>query len=619
MRKQAWTIAVLLMVLCGIVLLPAEARPGPFSAGDRAPRPQGTPRGDGTPIQVVIQPDEGDTTTVQDAHIDAWDDTANHGSDGGFRVEANGVKSVLFHWNLADSGIPVGAVVQSASLELYSYARKNNLAITVSVYKVLVPWDEGTVTWREASSGVAWSSPGCNAAGVDRDGVAVASKSITGTVPSWCAWTVTDLVQGWLDDPASNHGMILAASGPSAYYDFHSSEKTTDLSLRPRLIVRYVAGEPTATPTSTATVTPEATHTPSETPTPTVTETSPGPTITPTPTETPEEWIDVANARPAYCMGTYTGNTVGKANNASHYGDVAWPETGPEDVYLFQKTVVSDLTVDIESWGIDLDIFLLYEPNPAALLPGGAGDRSFTYRNLAPGTYYIVIDGYDGAMGPYRLTVSCEGEPTPIPTETPTPGPTNTPAESYYPLVFKVPTPTPSVTPTPSPTPTVSPWDQAVNCGSKDGYMASDGYWYAPDQGYTEGSWGWDSIITGETGTDLEISGTDDDPIYRTHRWIVGSYRFAVPAGRYQVLMRYAEVFRWHVEPGLRVFGVRLEGEMVLDGYDVMAITGGRYIAQDEVFDVVTTDGVLDIEFVQQANDYAPMINGLRIVRIGEN
>jgi len=356
---------------------------------------------------------------------------------------------------------------------------------------------------------------------------------------------------------------------------FHTETPTIHPSITPSL-----------TPTPTRTLTPTITRTPTRTLTPTLTRTV-GPS--PTPTETPISWIDVANAIPASCKGVFAGDTTGKANNAHHYGDVPWLETGPEDVYVLQKTVASDLTVLLQWSATDLDVFMLFADDPAALYAGAYGDTGFTAPNLAPGTYYIVVDGYQGAEGAYWLSIECEGEPTPTATTTATMEPTNTPAISFYPLVFDQPTPTPTNTATPTNTPTPAPYEKAVNCGGTSGYLASDGYWYAADKAYASGSWGWYGGVSGIWTTSSGIKDTGDDPIYQVHRYGMDAYRFTVPWGRYEVALRFAEIFPY-ISVGQRVFAVELEGDRVLDQYDMLT-EGARLRAVDKTFEVDVVDG----------------------------
>jgi len=797
MRARLLLLSVLMISLVAGLIFPVMGAPaGPvgeegWAPGETVGLPRGGAEGPAEGEQLGKPGPSGRSLMVEafpleDTWIYEWEPLTNFGASGGFRVRPyGGIASALLRWEL--SSIPVGAVVQNARLELYCTYRDRAAQIEISAYKVLVPWQENSATWNLASSGVPWTQAGCRAIGVDREGTAAAKTTIpaTGAVPGWYAWTLTSLVQEWVNAPASNYGLILVGAGTTVSYDFFSSEGNP--TFQPRLIVEYQPPAATATPTSappTLTATPSATATagpsptrtatpsalgtiqgmvfedrngngvrdagepglagarltlatlsgivvgtrltgadglyafgdlapgtyrltesnppgtvsttpdtvllpvaggsvvvfdfgdrfvgsvtPSSTPagtatptprpsatntpggvatltptfsvtqTPSPTWTSPAATATgtatptpsrtasitptpsrtptpgpsPTPTETPTSWIDVSRAMPAHCKGVFIGDTTGKPNNASRYGDLPWPETGPEDVYILIKTVTSDLTVSlVDPPGVDHDVFLLYEPHPSALLRAGEG--GFFYPNLAPGTYYLVVDGYDGSMGPYQLSVFCEGEPTPTAT------PTNTPVHSYLSLLYKMPTPTPTrtATPTRTPLPTITPtpppYQVGVNCGGT-WYQASDGLWYRPDQQYTPGSWGW---VGGQQGfvttTDQPISNTVDDALYQSQRYAMSAYRFTVPAGRYEVLLRFAEIFPY-AGPGRRIFSVDIEGQRVLDHVDT-ASRWGRYRAWDGLYCVEVGDGVLDITFESHTTEYAAVINAIRVTRV---
>lgn len=357
--------------------------------------------------------------------------------------------------------------------------------------------------------------------------------------------------------------------------------------------------------------------------------------VTATSTHTPEPWLDISNALPAWCMGAFYGDTTGQANNVEYYGTLTYPYTGPEDVYVLVKTVTSSVTLLLDDgpYDTDLDILLLYDAHPQALL--AQGDTQLTYVNLAPGTYYIVIDGYEGDSGPYRLDVQCTGEPTITPTSTLIPTPTNTPMYDYAPLIYKQSTPRPTATrtatrthtptttitrtPTQEATPTNTPrlYEQAVNCGSTEGYQATDGSYYAPDRAYTAGAWGWAGSSAEKVWSNpVQITYTEDDVLYQTQRYTLTAYYFTVPRGRYEVMLRFAEIFQY-ADPGDRVFAVRIENTPVLDHYDLLA-KGSHYRAWDEVFEFNVSDGLLAISFEKQSPEYTPAINGIRIRYIGE-
>ncbi len=198
-------------------------------------------------------------------------------------------------------------------------------------------------------------------------------------------------------------------------------------------------------------------------PTPTAT---PSPTVTPTATPTP--YWDWGMIKTAYCQGVYLDSNEGGPHQADTYSCVPyWSETGPEQVYVFHSIANQWITVtlDYDPGVADLDVFLLAAPDPAQCV--AAGDR-FAQVEWQPADLYVVVDGYQGSVGHYKLFVECQGGPlatsTPTPTASPTPTITPTPTATLTPT----PTPTPMlylaylpvwlrVYPQPTPTPTVSP------------------------------------------------------------------------------------------------------------------------------------------------------------------
>jgi len=94
------------------------------------------------------------------------------------------------------------------------------------------------------------------------------------------------------------------------------------------------------------------------------------------------------------------------------------------------------------------------------------------------------------------------------------------------------------------------------------------------------------------------IEGTDDDPLYQTVRYDVAAYRFDLPDGRYTVTLKFCEPY--YTRPRQRVFGVKIQGQRVIDSLDLIA-KAGRNKALDYTFrDVEVRNGWLLIEFVYQ-------------------
>jgi hypothetical protein len=181
-----------------------------------------------------------------------------------------------------------------------------------------------------------------------------------------------------------------------------------------------------------------------------------GDSLPPTPTPTPA-WGQLQPTVVA-CGATVHGDTqMGVARISNYSCAPHWDESGPEQVFLLELSQAQEVTAILTADPVqqpDLDLFLLYGPDPSACL--AAGDVSLQFEVTSPGQYYLVVDGYQGDAGPYVLEVECPLGP--VATHTPTPTATPTPTDTPTPTI----TPTPTLTP--SPTPTVSPyvWKQGM-------------------------------------------------------------------------------------------------------------------------------------------------------------
>jgi len=103
------------------------------------------------------------------------------------------------------------------------------------------------------------------------------------------------------------------------------------------------------------------------------------------------------------------------------------------------------------------------------------------------------------------------------------------------------------------------------------------------------------------------VAGTDDSIVYQSVRWDLNGYQLTLPNGTYGVTLKFAEAA--HDAPGKRVFGVKIQGQRVIDKLDIFA-EAGRNKALDRTFkDVKVADGRLNIEFVRVVE--SPCIAGI--------
>ena len=110
-----------------------------------------------------------------------------------------------------------------------------------------------------------------------------------------------------------------------------------------------------------------------------------------------------------------------------------------------------------------------------------------------------------------------------------------------------------------------------VNCGTADGteaYTDEEGNVWQPDRLMAEGlDWG---AVDGEIiqRSTLEIKGTKAPVIYQSETYSMSAYKFKVPAGKYTVKLHFAETYDGIYGEGERVFGVKINGDTVIEEMD---------------------------------------------------
>lgn len=267
--------------------LPPTATPTPTPS----PTPPDTPTpAPPTPVlaerrdALLVQGVQG-YAGVADTYLNANIPLSNYGIHQTLAVGCEGNRSrsrALIRFDLSFLP-PERTHILGARLLLLPVARVAGGEMEIQAYRLLRSWQPAEATWYQASSGVVWGVPGADSA-ADRE-ARPAARATVSEVYRWLTLDVTDLVQGWVREPQSNHGLLLICSASEwAEYLFGASERYAWME-RPQLQVAYGL---IATPTPTVTSSPTWTPTPSPTPTPTWTPV-PSPTLTPTlpPTKTP--------------------------------------------------------------------------------------------------------------------------------------------------------------------------------------------------------------------------------------------------------------------------------------------------------------------------------------------
>jgi len=120
------------------------------------------------------------------------------------------------------SSLPDDAIIDAAELHLFLEGAAGADPVTITAFFVTSAWDESTVTWN--------SNPTTSALGINAD-----SDASTG---SYQSWTIPWYVQGWVDDPASNNGVLLLGPASEPYYQ-RWFESLDHMEMVPQLELTY--------------------------------------------------------------------------------------------------------------------------------------------------------------------------------------------------------------------------------------------------------------------------------------------------------------------------------------------------------------------------------------------
>jgi len=207
-------------------------------------------------VTVAFAPSANYTASVvQDSWVDANQPDANFGGDAGLHVGLVmdpasgklGERQALVQFDL--SGLPKGATVVAATLQLYQTAASGSDAYQVEPDAAFAEWQEATVAWNNRPPNPNLGDPAI----------------MLDYAPGWKQWDVTQIVRNWSSGQVANFGFVLVGVNPvgtpPSERVFNSRNATANW---PTLVIAYEGGATatfTASPTATRTRTPTATAT----------------------------------------------------------------------------------------------------------------------------------------------------------------------------------------------------------------------------------------------------------------------------------------------------------------------------------------------------------------------
>ena len=179
---------------------------------------------------------------TDDVWIDSTNPTTNNGSTGVVAAGGQPDGSALFRWDT--TSIPSGRQVSGAWVVLDCAATTN---ATFPLFGLNRPWNEAAADWLQFDQGSLWATAGAQGT-ADRGATAIgvyANPIVAedGTLTTGTRTIELDaqgiaLVQSWIDDPASNRGLIVQDYGATSAVGLSASE-AGDVARRPKLIVEY--------------------------------------------------------------------------------------------------------------------------------------------------------------------------------------------------------------------------------------------------------------------------------------------------------------------------------------------------------------------------------------------
>ena len=172
--------------------------------------------------------------------------------------------------------------------------------------------------------------------------------------------------------------------------------------------------------------------------------------------------------------------------------------------------------------------------------------------------------------------------------------------------------------------------------GSTRYFIDKDNQVWLPDQEYRDGSWGhvggkpFRSPGNGRLpyGTDKNIKGTDDDPVYQTQQTGIKEYRIDLPDGDYELTLHFSELLGGNtkelvynldtldrIEPsGKRIFDVFVNDKLLLENFNIAEQYGSAIaVAKTLKLSVKNNSG---IEIVFKPVEGEPVLNALQVKKI---
>lgn len=225
---------------------PATPTPTPTPTFTVTPPPTDVPY---TETRVLQQGVDGYAGVV-DTYIDYDNPSSNFHTSSSLYLEGFDKGQILIRYDL--SALPSSARVVSATLGMYVVpdARfERRQPFTSTVYALTREWEASGATWMEASAGEPWGVPGAYDPSSDyapwpNDEIWFYESTPQALFTErWFTYTVTSLVQEWIEHPEQNKGFVIKSHWPHEITYLIRSSNFWSPAFRPRLHIIYYPGD----------------------------------------------------------------------------------------------------------------------------------------------------------------------------------------------------------------------------------------------------------------------------------------------------------------------------------------------------------------------------------------
>ena len=201
---------------------------------------------------VVLVPASTTIVAERDTHIWGNNPNDNSGASAKLNADSDDPRHMLLYFNI--SGLPTGAIIDSASLGV-TVESGQNANRTVAIRQLTYgPWTEGTggEGGNACTTGATWNAPNCTDTGASGGwngsggNFATAAPygpqigaNISPAIDEQTYWTdVTSVVSAWNQGTSTNYGFALLANGTdTGTVKFHS--RTGVAGKEPQLLISY--------------------------------------------------------------------------------------------------------------------------------------------------------------------------------------------------------------------------------------------------------------------------------------------------------------------------------------------------------------------------------------------